>query len=126
MAVIFQSLTTVKPVAATPPNVTSVAPVKPAPRIVTVLPPASGPPYVWTLVTLGTGCEEPFSSTNVNQLFAFLKKWPPAPIPMMRAVICRLRSTSGTSNAMIRIEAITRLHDSSQPRNGCTMRLVNT
>ena len=52
----------------------------------------------------------------VNQLFAFLKKWPPAPMPMIRPVICRLRRTSGTSNAMIAIEAITSVHDSSQPR----------
>ena len=42
------------------------------------------------------------------------------------AVIWRLRSTSGTSNAMIRTEAITSVHDSIQPRNGPMMRLVNT
>ena len=63
---------------------------------------------------------------SVNQVFACVKKWPPAPIPMMRAVIWRLRSTSGTSNAMIRTDAITSVHDSIQPRNGCTMRLVKT
>ena len=63
---------------------------------------------------------------SVNHVFAFLKKCPPAPIPMMRAVIWRLRSTSGTSNAMIRIEAITRVHDSIQPTNGWTIRLVKT
>ena len=63
---------------------------------------------------------------SVNQVLASLKKLPPAPIPMIRAVICRLRSTSGTSNAMISTEAITSVHDSSQPRNGCRMRLVNT
>ena len=63
---------------------------------------------------------------SVNQVFACLKKWPPAPMPMMRAVICRLRRTSGTSNAMIRIDAITSVHDSIHPRNGWTMRLVKT
>ena len=46
VAVIFQSLSTVKFPAptVTPPNVTSVAPVKPAPKMLTVLPPDSGPP----------------------------------------------------------------------------------
>ena len=63
---------------------------------------------------------------SVNQVFALLKKCPPGPIPMMRAVIWRLRRTSGTSNAMIRTDAITSVHDSIQPRNGWTMRLENT
>ena len=63
---------------------------------------------------------------SVNQVFASWKKLPPAPIPMMRAVICRLRSTSGTSKAMISTEAMTSVHDSSQPRNGCTIRVVKT
>ena len=62
----------------------------------------------------------------MNQLFAFLKKWPPAPMPMIRPVIWMLRSTSGTSNAMIATEAITSVHDSSQPRNGPMMRVVKT
>ena len=47
-------------------------------------------------------------------------------MPMIRAVIWRLRSTSGTSNAMISTEAITSVQDSIQPRNGWTMRLVKT
>jgi len=47
-------------------------------------------------------------------------------MPMIRAVIWRLRSTSGTSKAMIRTEAMTRVQDSIQPRNGCRIRLVNT
>ncbi len=56
-----------------------------------------------------------------------LAPWkPPAPIPTIRAEICRLRSTSGTSNAMIRTDAITSVHDSSHPRNGCRIRLENT
>src|SRR5947208_15921080 len=55
--------------AATPPTVTLVAPLKPAPKTSTVLPPASGPAYVCTPVTVGSGCEEPLSSTKVNQLF---------------------------------------------------------
>ena len=63
---------------------------------------------------------------SVNQLLACVKKWPPAPMPMIRAVICRLRSTSGTSKAMISTDAITSVHDSSQPRNGCRIRLENT
>ena len=63
---------------------------------------------------------------SVNHEFAWLKKCPPAPMPMMRAVICRLRRTSGTSNAMISTEAITSDHDSIQPTNGWTMRLVKT
>jgi len=67
---------------------------------------------------------EPVAS--VNHVFALVKKWPPAPMPMIRAVICRLRSTSGTSKAMMRTEAMTRVHDSNQPRNGCRIRLVNT
>ena len=61
---------------------------------------------------------------SVNQLFAPWK--PPAPIPMIRAEIWRFLSTSGTSKAMIRTLAITSVHDSSQPRNGCRMRLENT
>ena len=63
---------------------------------------------------------------SVNQLLAWVKKWPPAPMPMIRAVICRLRRTSGTSKAMISTDAITSVHDSSQPRNGCRIRLENT
>ena len=63
---------------------------------------------------------------SVNQLLAWLKKCPPAPMPMIRAVICRLRRTSGTSKAMISTDAITSVHDSSQPRNGCRIRLENT
>ena len=63
---------------------------------------------------------------SVNQVFALLKKWPPGPMPMIRPVIWRLRRTSGTSNAMISTEAITSVQDSSQPRNGWTMRLENT
>ena len=31
--------------------------------------PVSGPAYVCTLVTVGSGCDEPLSSTYVNQLF---------------------------------------------------------
>jgi hypothetical protein len=63
---------------------------------------------------------------SVNQVFESWKKLPPAPIPMMRAVICRLRRTSGTSKAMISTEAMTSVQASSQPRNGCVMRLVKT
>ena len=63
---------------------------------------------------------------SVNHVFALLKKWPPGPMPMIRAVIWRLRRTSGTSKAMISTEAITSVHDSSQPTNGCAMRLENT
>ena len=63
---------------------------------------------------------------SVNQRVRVLEEVPPAPMPMMRAVIWRLRSTSGTSKAMISTEAITSVQDSSQPRNGCTMRIVNT
>ena len=63
---------------------------------------------------------------SVNQVFALSKKWPPGPMPMIRAVICRLRRTSGTSKAMISTEAITSVHDSSQPTNGWAMRLENT
>ena len=55
-----------------------------------------------------------------------MKKCRPAPIPMMRAVIWRLRRTSGTSKAMISTEAITSVHDSSQPSDGWRIRLVNT
>ncbi len=62
----------------------------------------------------------------VNQLLAFLKKCPPAPMPMIRPVIWMFRSTSGTSNAMIAMDAITSVHDSSQPTNGPTMRVVKT
>ena len=61
---------------------------------------------------------------SVNHPLAPLK--PPAPIPMMRAVIWRLRSTSGTSNAMISTEAMTSVQDSIHPSAGCRMRLVNT
>src|SRR5262245_48489502 len=60
---------TAKVEAATPPKVTPVAPPKPAPKTVTLLPRASGPAYVWTPVTVGSGCEEPLSSTKLNQLF---------------------------------------------------------
>ena len=63
---------------------------------------------------------------SVNHVFACVKKCPPAPMPMIRAVIWRLRRTSGTSNAMISTEAMTSVHDSIQPTNGCTIRLVNT
>ena len=63
---------------------------------------------------------------SVNQLLACVKKCPPAPIPMIRAVICRLRSTSGTSNAMISTDAITSVNDSIQPSAGWRIRLVNT
>ena len=59
-------------------------------------------------------------------MLAFLKKCPPAPMPMIRPVIWMLRSTSGTSKAMIAMEAITSVHDSSQPTNGPTIRVVNT
>ena len=58
---------------------------------------------------------------SVNQLFAPWK--PPAPIPMIRAEIWRFLSTRGTSKAMIRTEASTSVHDSSQPRNGWRIRL---
>ena len=61
---------------------------------------------------------------SVNHVFAPWK--PPAPIPMIRAEIWRFLRTSGTSKAMIRTLAITSVHDSSQPRNGCRMRLENT
>ena len=47
-------------------------------------------------------------------------------MPMIRPVIWRLRRTSGTSNAMMAIDAITSVHDSSQPRNGPMMRVVKT
>ena len=63
---------------------------------------------------------------SVNQVFASLKKLPPAPMPMMRAVIWRFRRTSGISNAMIATEARTSVQPSIQPRNGWTMRLVKT
>jgi len=65
---------------------------------------------------------EPVAS--VNQLLAPPK--PPAPIPMIRAVIWRLRSTSGTSKAMMSTDAMTSVHDSRNPSAGCRMRLVNT
>ncbi len=61
---------------------------------------------------------------SVNHPLAPLK--PPAPIPMMRAVIWRLRRTNGTSKAMISTDAITSVQDSSHPSDGCRMRLVNT
>ena len=63
---------------------------------------------------------------SVNHVFASWKKLPPAPMPMILAVIWRLRRTSGTSNAMMSTEAMTSVHASIQPRNGCVMRLVNT
>ena len=65
---------------------------------------------------------EPLESVN----HPFAREKPPAPMPMIRAVICRLRRTSGTSKAMIRTDAITSVHDSIQPRNGWMIRLVNT
>jgi hypothetical protein len=46
-------LTTVKPVAATPPMVTLVAPVKLLPVMVTALPPAIGPEFGAIDVTVG-------------------------------------------------------------------------
>jgi hypothetical protein len=61
---------------------------------------------------------------SVNQELAPPK--PPAPIPMIRAVIWRLRRTSGTSNAMISTDAMTSVQDSIHPSPGCRMRLVNT
>ena len=53
VAVIDVALTTVKLVAATPPNVTAVAPVKLVPVIVTLVPPATGPEPGLTPVTVG-------------------------------------------------------------------------
>ena len=53
VAVMVFALTTVKLVAATPPNVTAVAPVKLVPVIVTLVPPATGPEPWLTLVTVG-------------------------------------------------------------------------
>jgi hypothetical protein len=49
------SSTTVKLVAATPPNVTAVAPLKPLPVIVTSVPPDVGPVFGEADVTAGTG-----------------------------------------------------------------------
>ncbi len=54
----------------------------------------------------------------LNQLFAFLKNDEPVPTQTMRPSICRLRSTTGTSNAMTASEAKHKVKPSSQPRNG--------
>ncbi len=83
-------------------------------------------PSSTTMQAMNPGMPVMAPVASVNQLLAPVKKLPPTPIPTMRAVICRLRRTSGTSKAMIRIDAITRVHDSIQPRNGWMMRLVNT
>ena len=65
----------------------------------------------------------------MNQLFAPEKKLLPVPIPMIRPVICRFRTTIGTSKAMIPSDANASVQLSSQPMNGPTrgtMRLVKT
>jgi hypothetical protein len=52
-AVTFVALTTVTPMAATPPTVTEVVPVRFVPVIVMVVPPATGPATGATLVIVG-------------------------------------------------------------------------
>ncbi len=77
-----------------------------------------------TIEAMNPGVPVMFPVESVNHVFACVK--PPAPMPMIRAAICRFLSTRGTSNAMMRTLAMTSVHDSSQPRNGCRMRLENT
>src|SRR5215467_218536 len=55
---------------------------------------------------------------EVNHPLARLKKPVPVPMPMISPLICVLRSTIGTSNAMTASDANTSVNDSTQARKG--------
>ena len=74
-------------------------------------------------------CHPVIRPFDVNQLFAFLKKEPPTPMPMIRPLIWRFWIVSRTSKATMARDANTSVNDSSQPMNGPALgmkRLVNT